>query len=144
MSTVFTRIINGEIPGRFIWSDEHCVAFLTAGPITPGHTLVVPRDEITQWTEATPELIAHLTGVAHTIGKAIQTEWESPRIGLLAQGFEVPHLHLHVWAAYSTKDFDLSAVNDSPDPAMMDQAAQRLRNRLHTQLEGTLTATHIA
>lgn len=130
MASVFTRIIDGEIPGRFVWSDEICVAFLSANPLSPGHTLVVPRQEVAQWTEAGDGLLAHLITVARTIGVAIQDEWDVPRVGLLAQGFEVPHLHLHVWAARGPEDFDLAEAETDPDPAMMDDAAARIRARL--------------
>lgn len=143
MASVFTRIINGEIPGRFVWSDSTCVAFLSAGPITPGHTLVVPREEIDQWTQTSPELFGHLAQVARTIGVAQQEEWNAQRIGLLVQGYEVPHVHLHVWATDSPAQFDLSAAEDSPDQAMMDEAATRLRARLRTQLADTPEAASI-
>ncbi|MBW3086380.1 putative HIT-like protein [Austwickia sp. TVS 96-490-7B] len=132
MPSIFSRIMAGEIPGRFVWTDEHCVAFLTVAPLTPGHTLVVPRDEVAQWTDADPELLSHLVQVAQTIGRAQQQEWPSPRVGLLAQGFEVPHLHLHVWAASSPADFDLHRADHDPDPVRMDQDAVRLRARLRT------------
>ena len=101
MASIFSRIIAGEIPGRFVWQDETCVAFLTAAPLSPGHTLVVSRAEVEQWTDAEPELIAHLARVARDIGRAQQEEWDTPRVGLLAQGFEVPHpvsyTHLDVY-----------------------------------------------
>lgn len=143
MATVFTRIIDGEIPGRFIWSDETCAAFLSANPLTPGHTLVVPREEVDQWTQASPELMAHLAQVARLIGVAQQAEWDAERVGLLVQGYEVPHLHLHVWATTTPAEFDLSRAQTSPDPAMMDEAAARLRSRLRSQLEGTDHAAHV-
>ena len=60
MSTLFSRIIRGEIPGRFVWSDERCVAFLTIAPLRPGHVLVVPRDEVNEWTDADDDLVAQL------------------------------------------------------------------------------------
>lgn len=132
MTSIFSRIIAGEIPARFIWQDEHCVAFLTVAPLTSGHTLVVPREEITQWTEAPGEVLAHLMNVARTIGQAQQAHWKTPRVGLLAQGFEVPHLHLHVWPTASPEDFDLRRADHDPDPARMDADARALRDALRT------------
>lgn len=143
MASVFTRIINGELPGRFVWQDDTCVAFLSANPVTPGHTLVVPREEIDQWTETSPELMAHLAKVARLIGVAQQAEWNAARIGLLIQGYEVPHVHLHVWATDSPAQFDLSLAQASPDASLMDDAAARLRTRLRDQLEGTPEAEAI-
>lgn len=130
MTTIFSRIIAGEIPGRFVWSDEKCVAFLTAGPITPGHTLVVPREEVDVWTDAEPDLFAHLSRVAHTIGRAQRVEFDCVRPLMAIQGFEVNHLHLHVWPADSPADFDFAQAQSDPDPASMDGAAARLRARL--------------
>ena len=137
MPTVFSRIIAGEIPGRFVWQDETCVAFLTAAPITAGHTLVVSRDEVEQWTEASPELIAHLGVVAREIAAAQQAEWGCPRVGLLAQGFEVPHLHLHVWPTFTPTDYSFRNADPDPDPTAMDDAAARLRARLRDAGHGT-------
>ena len=72
MSSVFTKIIEGEIPGRFVWADDVCVAFATIEPQTRGHVLVVPREEIEQWTDASEQSWAHLTSVARTIALAQQ------------------------------------------------------------------------
>ena len=52
MSTLFTRILNGEIPGRFVWREPDVGAFLTTGPLADGHTLVVPTEEVDRWTDA--------------------------------------------------------------------------------------------
>ncbi|HXQ21744.1 MAG TPA: HIT family protein, partial [Candidatus Acidoferrales bacterium] len=60
MPTLFTRIINGELPGRFVWRDERCVAFLALRPLRPGHTLVVPIREVDHWLYAEPELLEHV------------------------------------------------------------------------------------
>ena len=130
MPTLFTKIIEGEIPGRFVWSDETCVAFLTIEPLTDGHAMVVPRAELEQWTDADEETWAHLQEVARIIGRAQQAEWEAPRIGMLLEGFLVPHLHIHTWPAYSPEDFDPhSTMSDVPDERF-DAAAERLRTRL--------------
>lgn len=130
MATLYTKIIDGDIPGRFVWSDERCVAFLTIEPITPGHTLVVPRAEIEQWTAADDATLAHLMSVARRIGEAQQAEWEVPRVGVLVEGFLIPHLHIHVWPAASPDDFDVHAVDRDPGDAALDDAAERIRTRL--------------
>lgn len=130
MTSVFTRIINGEIPGRFLWADPQCVAFLTIGPIVTGHTLVVPREEIDHWLDVPADLSAHLLDVAATIGRAQRAVYSPERVGLLIQGFEVAHTHLHVWPANSLADFDWSNVNHDPDPAELDEAGESLRAEL--------------
>lgn len=135
MTTIFSRIIAGEIPGRFVWQDELCVAFLSAGPITPGHTLVVPREEVDEWTDADPDLYAHLSRVTHTIGRAQKAEFDCTRVVVAIQGFEVNHLHIHTWPATSPADFDFTRAASDPDPEMMDDAATRRRARLRRDPE---------
>lgn len=127
MTTVFTRIINGELPGRFVWKDETCVAFLSIGPLTHGHTLVVPRAEVDLWTEAEPELVSHLVRVAQAIGTVQVEAFTAQRAGLMVAGYEVPHLHVHVWPSNSLEDFDLDQVDNHPDPADLDEAAEKIR-----------------
>ncbi|OUM39768.1 HIT family protein [Arthrobacter sedimenti] len=130
MATLFTRIINGEVPGRFVWEDDDVVAFLTIAPITPGHTLVVPRREIEHWLEADPETLSTVMAVAQKIGQAQQEAFGARRVGVLLEGYEVPHLHVHVWPTQSPEDFDVKRVDLAPDPAAMDQAAEALRGAL--------------
>lgn len=136
MSTLFTKIINGQIPGRFVWEDETCVAFLSIGPLSDGHALVVPREEIDEFTDASDELIAHLTLVAAKIGRTQKRVFSAQRAGLMIAGFEVPHLHVHVWPTNSLADFDLSNAADNPDPVAMDKNAQALRAGLREDGHG--------
>lgn len=131
MTSVFTRIIQGELPGHFVWSDEQCVAFLTIEPLAPGHCLVVPREEIDHWVDLPAQTSAHLFQVAQRIGVALRQEFDSARVGLMIQGFEVPHTHLHVWPANSPGDFDLGRT----EPASAEDltaVAQRIRTALGT------------
>jgi histidine triad (HIT) family protein len=130
MSTLFTKIIDGELPGRFVWSDDRAVGFLSINPLGPGHTLVVPREEVDNWIDAEPGLLAHLTAVAHAIGAAQRTIWEAPRVGLVIVGFEVPHLHLHVFPAWKMADFDFARAAQSVDAAEQDAHADALRGAL--------------
>jgi diadenosine tetraphosphate (Ap4A) HIT family hydrolase len=130
VSTLFSRIIAGQIPGRFVWSDARCVAFLSIAPLRPGHALVVPREEVDEWTDADGDLLAHLTIVAQYIGAAQKTGFDAPRAGLIIAGFEVPHLHIHVFPAWGIDDFDFGNVEHHPDPADLDAAADTLRQAL--------------
>ncbi|TQS46792.1 HIT family protein [Cryptosporangium phraense] len=139
MATIFTRIINGELPGRFVWKDELAVGFLSIAPIRPGHTLVVPRQEIDQWTDAPADLLTHLTSVAQTIGQAQKEAFESPRAALIIAGFEVPHLHLHTYPAWDLDDFDFRNADPRPDSEDMDDAAERLRAALEKNGHGART-----
>jgi len=132
MSTLFTKIIDGDIPGRFVWKDDDCVAFLTIGPLTDGHTLVVPRQEIDRWTDAEPALVSKLMLVAQTIGQAQVDAFGAPRAGLTIAGFEVEHLHVHVFPAYTLENFSFATVDNNPDPAALDANAEKIRTALRT------------
>lgn len=130
MSTVFTKIIEGEIPGRFVWQDERCVGFLSIDPLAQGHTLVVPREEHDHWIDLPEDLAAHLMVVSQRIGQAIDAVWSPARVGQMIQGFEVPHTHVHVWPADTVEQFQFVNVLRDPDPAWMDEAAERIRAAL--------------
>ncbi|MDM7831818.1 HIT family protein [Cellulomonas edaphi] len=130
MATLFTRIIDGEIPGRFVWADDVAVAFTTIAPITDGHTLVVPRAEIVQLTDAPDDVLAHLMTVAATIGRAQQAAWDAPRAALLVAGFEVPHLHLHVLPAWDEASLSFANARSDVPAGDLDAAAERVRAAL--------------
>ncbi|MGH3870958.1 MAG: HIT family protein [Pseudonocardiaceae bacterium] len=134
MPTLFSRIIQGEIPGHFVWSDERCVAFLTIAPLRPGHALVVPRHEVDQWTDADDDLIAQLMVVAKQIGAAQKRAFGAPRAGLMIAGFEVPHLHLHVFPSWGIDDFDFG--NADHDPTDLKAAADAVRAALRAAGHG--------
>jgi diadenosine tetraphosphate (Ap4A) HIT family hydrolase len=130
MATLFTKIIDGDIPGRFVWADEVVVAFGTIAPITDGHVLVVPRAEIVQLTDAPDDVLTHLTLVARTIGQAQQHAWSAPRAALLVAGFEVPHLHLHVLPAWDEAGLTFRNARTDLPAAALDEAAERVRSAL--------------
>jgi histidine triad (HIT) family protein len=130
VASIFTRIIGGELPGRFVWKDEHAVAFLTINPLRPGHTLVVPRLEVDHWLDLEPALAQHLMRVAQHVGQAIQRGFRPTKVGLIIAGLEVPHVHLHLVPVEDLRDFDFSRADKNPSPAVMDEAAQTLRGAL--------------
>lgn len=130
MSTLFTRIIDGDLPGRFVYRDETCVAFLTIAPICPGHTLVVPRLEIDHWIDLPEDIAAHLMVVAHKIGRAQRSAFAAQRVSLIIAGLEVPHTHLHVLPITSEADIDFRKANANVDPAELDAVAESLRSAL--------------
>ncbi len=132
MPTLFTRIIAGELPGRFVWRDERCVAFLTIAPIRPGHTLVVPRAEVEHWLDLEPELARHLTVVAQALGKAIQHAFPCTKVGLMIAGLEVPHVHLHVLPIDRLADMDFANQDSTAKAADLDAAAERIRASLRS------------
>ena len=138
MSSVFTKIINGELPGRFVYRDEDVVAFLTIEPLTYGHTLVVPVAEVDKWTDLDPAIWAKVSHISQTIGKAIVQAFGSPRAGFIIAGFDVPHAHIHVFptSKMSEYDFGNAMKMDQTDPETMDAAANALREALGTGPDG--------
>ena len=130
MTSLFTRIIDGELPGRFVHIDERCVAFLTIAPLRPGHTLVVPRDEVDHWIDLDPEVTGHLLRVAQRVGRAQQQAFSPTRIGLIIAGLEVPHTHLHVVPIRTEADLDFAHADHHATPEALDAAADALRDAL--------------
>lgn len=130
MSTVFTKIIEGELPARFVWKDDRAVAFLSIQPLSTGHVLVVPREEYDHWVDLPEDLAEHLMDVSRAVGRAIRDVYDPQRVGLMIQGFEVPHSHLHVWPTDSVAQFSFDQVDQDPDAATMDAAQHDLREAL--------------
>jgi len=119
MSTIFTKIIEGEIPGRFVWKDEHCVAFLDIMPLSEGHLLLVPRAEVDRWPDLPAELAAHLFAVAHKIS------------GALDQAF-----HIHLFPADGMADYDPANAKKDATAEELDAAAEKVRAALRERGHG--------
>jgi histidine triad (HIT) family protein len=130
VATIFSKIIEGELPADFVWKDDACVAFLSNRPLRPGHTLVVPRSEADHWLDLEPDLLAHLASVSQTIGKAQMAVFKPAKIGLMLVGLEVPHVHLHVVPIRGPHDMDFDNQDPNPEPAMMKAAGESLRQEL--------------
>ncbi len=132
MPTLFSRIIAGEIPGRFVWRDPDVVAFLTIAPLRPGHTLVVPRREVDHWIDMDEELSSKVFSVSQRVGKGIANAFPSRKVGLLIGGLEVPHTHIHVVPIDGLNDLDFERQDKDADPRALDEAAERLRTALRS------------
>ena len=130
MPTIFTQIIDGRLPARFVWKDERCVVFLSNRPLRPGHALVVPRREVDHWIDLEPSLLDHLAETAQAIGRAQMAGFKPERIGMMLAGLEVPHCHFHVVPIRGLHDLDFGNQNQNPDRAMMDGAAETIRTEL--------------
>ena len=141
MATVFTKIIDGELPGRFVWRDDHCVAFLSINPLRPGHVLVVPRAEIEHWIDLDAALLDHLVHVSHKIGRALQDAYQPEKVGMMLAGLEVPHVHIHLVPIMGLHDLNFANAEKEPDPAALDEAAQTIRNALRAAGHAETTDT---
>ena len=114
-TSVFTRIINGDIPGRFVWADDVCVAFATIEPQTPGHVLVVPRIVFDSYVDANDATVAHLSVIAKRIAAAQVRVFDALRPGIVVLGLDVPHLHIHVLPLHEAADIAPSAARAADD-----------------------------
>ena len=132
MTSVFTKIINGELPGRFVYRDDKVAAFLAIEPVAYGHTLVVPIQEVDKWTDLDAETWAHCNAVAQKVGTAVIEVFGSERAGYLIAGFEVPHTHIHIFPANDMSGYSLANAMkpDETNDVAMDEAAEKLRAAL--------------
>jgi len=130
MTTVFTKIIDGEIPGTFVWRDDRCVAFMSINPMARGHVLVVPIEEVDHWVDASPELAAHLFAVTHTIGLAQRDAFACERVGVIIAGYEVPHTHVHVIPTDDMSQLSFANAAASVDRDDLAAAAEAIRAEL--------------
>lgn len=130
MTTIFTRIIDGEIPGTFVHRDDRCVVFMSINPLARGHALVVPIEEVDHWVDCSPELTAHLFAVSHRVGRAQQRAFACDRIGLIIAGYEVPHAHIHVIPTSSMSQLNFANAAASVDRDDLQAAADAIRAEL--------------
>lgn len=129
MASIFSRIIDGELPGHFVWEDEHCVAIMTIQPIREGHVLVIPREEVAEWTELAAELMSHMMQVAQRLARAQKACLPSLRSGLMLSGLDVPHVHIHVLPIDSPDDMNFANARDADAESLAD-CAQRIKAAL--------------
>jgi histidine triad (HIT) family protein len=138
MPTIFTRIIDGEIPGTFVWRDDVCVVFLSINPMAHGHALVVPRAEVEHWIDLPAETVSHLMKVAHVVGRAQQAAFDCERVGLIIAGYEVPHVHVHVIPTTDMRQLSFANAAASVPSEELARAAAALRSALtaagHTEV----------
>ncbi len=120
MPSVFTKIIQGELPAYKIYEDDTILSFLALDQVNLGHALVICKQEINHWTEVPAETYAHLHTVSQKIGKAILKASGAPRVGQIVAGFEVPHYHLHLIPAWSIPDLDFKRAIKRSDAEMKD------------------------
>ena len=130
MASLFTQIINRELPGRIVYEDGHCVAFLTIAPIAPGHTLVVPRLEVDHWIDLPSDVLGELWNGAAQVGRAVATAFRPRKVAALLAGLEVPHVHVHIIPIDSEAEISFARADHNPDPAALDDAAERIRAAL--------------
>jgi histidine triad (HIT) family protein len=130
MSTIFTKIIEGDIPGTFVWEDDQCVAFMSIHPLKPGHTLVVPREEVDHWVDLDADLNAHLADVSLRLARAIQRAFNPTKVGQMIAGLEVPHVHIHLVPIDGVNDLDFANQDTGATRDDIESAAAKIRTAL--------------
>lgn len=130
MTTIFTRIIGGQIPGTFVYRDSLCVAFLSINPLADGHVLVVPIEEVDHWIDMSPELSAHLFSVSHRISLAISRAIPCTRVGLIIAGYEINHCHIHLIPTNSMSELNFANAAANVERNVLEAQAEKLMSEL--------------
>ena len=123
MSTVFSKIVTGEIPCYKIAETESCFAFLDISPLAKGHTLVISKKEIDNYFDLDTQLFGELNALAKTIAKAIKQTIPCERVGVAVIGLEVPHAHIHLVPINNVNDIDFSKPKLELSSAEMQEIA---------------------
>jgi histidine triad (HIT) family protein len=130
MATIFTRIVNGEIPCYKVAEDENYLAFLDINPLSPGHTLVIPKKEIDYIFDVEDHIHAGLWTFAKRVGKAIEKVVPCRRIGITVIGLEVPHAHIHLIPLQGMHDMDFRRPKLKFTPEQFSEIAAKIANQL--------------
>ena len=130
MASIFTRIINREIPGYIVAEDEHCIAFLDINPLVMGHTLVVPKKEVDYIFDLDDTTLAALNLFAKRVANAIEKSVSCKRIGVAVIGLEVPHAHIHLVPMNRTDDLNFTRAKLSPSKDELAAVAERIKKNV--------------
>lgn len=126
--SIFTRIIKGEIPCHKVYEDENTLVFLDIHPINPGHLLVVPKKQIDHLDDLPEQEYLELFSVAHKMSRLIKQKIAPRRVGIVVDGYGVPHAHIHVIPTYNTGDIPSNQdMSKEPNHAELEKLAQKLK-----------------
>jgi len=127
MPTIFTRIINREIPGYVVAEDEKYIAFLDISPLVIGHTLVVPKQEVDYIFDMEDDALAGLTMFAKKVARAVKKAVPCKRIGVAVIGLEVPHTHIHLIPMNTVGDINFTQPKLSPSKEVLAEIAEKIK-----------------
>lgn len=128
MASIFTKIINREIPGYILAEDERYIAFLDINPLVLGHTLVVPKQEIDFIFDLDDDTLAGLNVFSKKVAHAIKKSVPCKRIGVAVIGLEVSHTHVHLVPMSKTDDLNFTRPKLTPTNAELDAMAEKIKN----------------
>lgn len=128
MASIFTKIINREIPAHIIAENEDCIAFLDIMPLTKGHTLVVPKEEIDYIFDLDDETLAGLHVFSKKVSRAIKKATNCKRIGVAVLGMEVPHAHIHLVPMNAMRDMNFANPKLTLNAEELSGIAKKIRD----------------
>lgn len=126
MASIFTRIINREIPGYIVAEDENNIAFLDVRPLKIGHTLCVPKQEVNYIFDMDEDAYLKLHAFTLKVAKAVEAAVPCKRIGVAVIGLEVPHVHIHLIPLENISDIDFSQPKLTLEDSVMIQTAEKI------------------
>jgi histidine triad (HIT) family protein len=130
MASLFTKIINREIPGYIVAEDERYIAFLDINPLVVGHTLVVPKKEVDYIFDIDDDTLAGLQLFSKKVARALKKAIPCKRIGVAVIGLEVPHTHVHLVPMNSMDDLNFTRPKLKPSKEELSAAAEKIRKGL--------------
>ena len=130
MASIFTRIINREIPAHIVAEDEHYLAFLDIMPLTKGHTLVVPKKEVDYLFDLDDATLSGLHLFAKKVAGAVKKATGCKRVGVAVLGMEVPHAHIHLVPMNAMRDMNFSNPKLKPSAEDLSAMAATIRTRV--------------
>ncbi|HQW71773.1 MAG: HIT family protein [Saprospiraceae bacterium] len=130
MSSIFAKIINGEIPSHKVYEDENFLAFLDIRPMVKGHTLVIPKKEVDYLFDMNPEEYTSLLLAAQKVAKGIKKSVPCTKVGMTVIGLEVPHAHVHLMPINNVADMSFKNPVVEMTQSEMNQLAQLINKNI--------------
>ncbi len=128
MASIFTRIINREIPAHIVAESDDYLAFLDINPLAEGHTLVIPKKEVDYYFDLNDETLSGINVFAKKVAKAIESVIPCERIGITVIGLEVPHAHVHLIPINNIDDMNFGRTKLSPSQDELAKTAETIRS----------------
>lgn len=130
MASIFTKIINREIPGHIVAEDERFIAFLDINPLVTGHVLVVPKTEIDYIFDLPDEELSAINLFAKKVAEGIKAVVPCKRVGIAVIGLEVPHVHIHLVPLNSMNDINFTKPKLNPSNSELEKTAQAIKEKI--------------
>lgn len=129
MASVFTKIVQGEIPSHKVMEDENFYAFLDIQPIVPGHTLVIPKKEVDYIYDLEDHTLSGLHIFAKKVANTLKKTFPCERISVIVAGFEVPHAHIHLIPSNTMEDLNFTN-RTTPSQEQLANVAKKIKEQL--------------